>query len=393
VIPIDPEHLDKLLEFVPDRPKQRAVGDSPRAYLDRLNEITQLDLNGPPGVSAGAISRGEIQSLAQDNKVDSLVLYAAVMGWGGRGKDSRNYRTSLEGASLKNLRVALDQLRNSRATRQQDFADIQKATSSIRGLGISFYTKLLYFLRQQRAGDRPAYILDQFTAKSARLLFLGCPIQLTAGGYPHPDTKPADYEWFCAALEALGRHIDPQNPWTGEQVEIALFDERSGDWRKYVRSFFAAKSPQRARSSSPDSLPSPTLAQSLALAGLIAAEHLKAYSDGTELPPLNGSVTATAKINCGNLKGLNWQYVVIRKEVRAAVYIPSSQRARYDALRKFLGVRDHEFGDGIRGTGFKDGRSCTLSLPIPRGSQTAEDLARQAVAGMSELFTTVAEII
>lgn len=390
---IDRKHLAKLLESVPERPVQTAVGDSPQAYLDRLKEITQLDFNCPPGFAADAISRGDIQTLAQGSKVEPLVLYAAVMAWGGREKDSRNYRISLEGESLKDLRVALDHLRTSRANRQQDFADLQKAAWNIRGLGISFYTKLLFFLRQQRASDPPAYILDQFTTKSARLLFLDCPIQLTAGGYPHPETRAEDYEWFCAALEDLGRHIDPQDPWTGEEVEMALFDERGGEWRKHVRSLFAAKNPSRVRSSSTDSHNSPTRAQSLAFAGLIAAEHLKAYSDGTELPPLNGSVTASAKINCGNLNGLNWQYVVIRKEVRAAVYIPTSERPRYDALRSFLGVPDHDFGEGIRGTGFKNGQTCTLSLTVPCGSLMKNTLAPQAVAAMSKLFTTVSEII
>ena len=378
--------------------KQEAVGDAPLAYCNRLSSLTNITLELPRLITTGkSISRDDLLQLCQNDHVDSLVCYAAVMAWGGRGVDSRNFRISLEGQSLHNLKKALDALRKSKSNRQQDFADFQTAALGIRGLGISFYTKLLFFLRKHRRGDRQAYILDQFTAKSATLLFPDCCIDLTNGGYPDPDTKPEDYEWFCAALERLGKELDTQNPRTGEQMEMALFDERGGDWRKHIRSYFPSRKSSKRALHSSASQPSPSLECSRRLAETISAEHIKSYAGGMELPTPKASVTAGAKVNCGKRDGIEWQYVVIGNEVRAAIFLFSNQRERYDGLRDFLGVTGHDFGGEIRGSGFKKGKTCNLSKKIPLGSAAHQDewpkIAKLAVAAMSELFVTVAEII
>jgi hypothetical protein len=117
-----------------------------------------------------------------------------------------------------------------------DFDITQTAANYIKGLGISFYTKLLYFFRPKP----DAYILDQWTAKSARLLFNPCPINLN-GDLPDPATKPAQYEWFCAQLDNFAPIVWPTIAGiTGENAEVAIFDEGRGhgEWRKYVVAHF-----------------------------------------------------------------------------------------------------------------------------------------------------------
>ncbi|MCH7225049.1 hypothetical protein [Haloferula sp. A504] len=392
---VHPEHLAKLKEYFPKAPTQLAVGDSPRSYCQRLEDITDATLVWPKEITDDALSRDGLGKLCRKPSTDDLVCYAATMAWGGRGVDSPNYRMSLEGKSFAALKGAISSLRSSTSSRQAAFEDFQSAAWNIKGLKVSFYTKLLFFLRRNRKGDKPAYILDQFTAKSAYLLFPDNRPEkfLTTGGFPRPDLHSEDYEWFCQALEDLGKQLK----WTGEQVEMALFDGRGGDWRNYIQSFFLARSNRRrAPKKRTNAVPAAKGAKH-GLATTVAAEHIRSYAGGLELPTPNASVNASAKVNCGNLNELNWHYVVVGDEVRAAVFIPSGQIRRYNALRKRLGITGHNFGGGIVGTGSKGGKSCTLSISTQGGYTTDPSawpgIANLAVRRMHDLFTTVAEII
>ena len=226
-------HLDFLRECFKKPPAQGKVGSRPDRYLRELNKIRGTAHSFPGSISSRAkLDRAAVQRVARDPKIDPLVAYAAAMAWGGR--NFSNYRYSLESKSGENLIKILSVLRVSNSNRQQDFKRTQKACDSIKGLGISFYTKLLYFFRP--ASD--AYILDQWTAKSAILLFPDCPIKLTYSGMPSPVTKPEDFAWFCRALECLGERIHDGKTWSGEEVEQAVFDRPKGKWREYVRAHF-----------------------------------------------------------------------------------------------------------------------------------------------------------
>ena len=245
-------HITKFWTCFPTPPAQPAVGDSPQAYLNKLNSLCGLTLAWPGAHPTGQLTRNQLRAVCRDTNVDVLIAYAAVMAWGGRGVDSRNYRLSLSVKSRPHLTSILEQLRTSEKSRQADFVDMQQAAENIKGLGISFYTKLLFFFRE----EADAYILDQFTAKSAKLLFDPCQIVLNSSGYPDPDNTPASYEWFCASAEAMGRGRTPPPTWTGEQVEQAMFDVRGGVWRKYLRSIYGkAGSKKTQKSKTPPPTP------------------------------------------------------------------------------------------------------------------------------------------
>ncbi len=398
-------HIRKFWESFPTTPDQPAVGHSPQDYLEKLNTICGLRFVWPAAYPPGKLTRPELRKLCRDTKVDVLVAYAAVMAWGGRGVDSRNYRLSLEAQSRKNLGVILEALRKSTNDRQKDFEEMKRAAANIKGLGISFYTKLLFFFRKKP----DAYILDQFTAKSSSLLFDPCPVILTTSGYPDPNTTPESYESFCSNVEALAK--SPQQPtvWTAEQIEQAMFDVRGGTWRKHIRSVYGKATTKRTNQ--PKVLPAVRKISTMApkgitpaaaigndsLPALVASVHAKAYRASRELPgeqPQLGTAIPV-RVHCRQIDGVDWQYAFHQTKLHAEVFIPAKHVARYNALRKYLGVTDHNFGDGIRGNGAKNGKTRSIKLTVPQGLNAPQNdwhaIADQAVDAMAILFDRVCE--
>ena len=403
------EHIDKYWNCFPIPPAQPAVGDSPQVYLAKLNQLCGLTLAWPGAHPLGQLTRIQLRKLCRDAEVHVLIAYAAVMAWGGRGVDSRNYRSSLSEPSRTALIAILTQLRASQQTRQDDFDAMQRAAENIKGLGISFYTKLLFFFRKKD----DSYILDQFTAKSAKLLFDPCQIVLNSSGYPDPDNTPASYEWFCASAEAMGRGRTPPPTWTGEQVEQAMFDVRGGVWRKYLRSIYGkavSKKTQKSKTPPPTPPAPPHTAAGAApapgggdsLPSRVAIAHAVAYQAGIELPGANPQVNPPLagqpfRVHCSLIDDVTWQYAFQKNSIHAEVFIPRHHIARYDALRAFLGVDEDDFGDGILGNGAKNGKTRSIKLTIPRGLNAPpnewDEIAQLAVAAMTTLFDRVSEII
>ena len=390
-------HMARFLECFPNPPAQPAVGDDPRAYLRKLNHLSGLTLEWPASHPTGQLSRVQLRELCRDPKVDVLIAYAAVMAWGRRGVDSRNYRLSLDQSSRSALIEVLTYLRNSRQNRLADFDAMQRAARGIPGLGISFYTKLLFFFRQ----EADAYILDQFTAKSATLLFDQCRIVLTSSGYPAPDNFPAAYEWFCASAEFLAREKTASPAWTGERIEQAMFDIRGGSWRNYVRSQFGDPALLTGKSPQTKSLTSPGTAGTTAchkLAIVIASAHREVLlEESFDLPGENPTLSASTpvRVNCGSRHGINWQYDVQQGSVHAKVFIAKQHRERYDAFCERRGITDDNFGDGVAGTGFKEGKTCAIKCTVARGASAPESdwnsIAREAVLAMHRLFECIGE--
>lgn len=160
------------------------------------------------------------------------------MAWG--GQQFKNFDSSIAAPALVPLIKALYGSANTRAA---DFATAKAQSEAILGLGISFYTKLLFFLRP--APD--AYILDQWTAKSITLLQRPPIIRLTRPTHSgfcraEPNTTPNDYEAFCRASDAMSAILWPKYLGaTGEHVEMVMFDRNRPDgfWRGFVRINFA----------------------------------------------------------------------------------------------------------------------------------------------------------
>jgi hypothetical protein len=231
--------------FYPGPPLQGAVGRSPQRYLAELPESHHpraAVLAKIPGGGKQKLTREEVRAICRNSEVPPLIACACIMAWGGR--DFFNYRKSLADGGEAIARL-VETLRASTATRAEDFEATQQAVESIHGLGISFYTKLLFFLRP----TPDAYILDQWTAKSSVVIFQEVGIRLTAAGLPDPKTCGKDYQAFCARLEACCGSKCWGEAWkTGEEVERTLFDSPKGLWRTCVKAQSGEETVARRRS-------------------------------------------------------------------------------------------------------------------------------------------------
>jgi hypothetical protein len=329
------------------------------------------------------------------------------MAWGGRGLMSRNYRLSLRKETAEKLVSVLTTLRVADKALKEDFNIIQQAAEEIKGLGISFYTKLLFFLRR----DEDAYILDQFTAKSAQLLFNPPPVRLTSQGYPLSDKRPEEYEDFCRRVEELSSNLQQMNVgWTPEKVEQAMFDIRGGSWRKYLRSHFPPKAALRKSNMTTQKIGSTTTGvkghrdidkKMMTLANkIVELHHTYLENDDIELPIMDGDITSTLslRIHCFSIDGITWQYSIQQKSVHAQVFIPNKHIGRYDMLCKALDVHNHDFGSGIMGSGSnKDGRTRSIKLTLTFSTSlddtNIDEYARKSVQNMSTLHKEIGEYI
>ena len=225
----------KPTDFFTTPPVQGPVGKRPKSYFPDLPGGASSYFNSiqrTPGNGEEILNRDQVREVARDMEVHSLVAYACIMAWGGR--NFRNYRLSLENNNSTKVVELVTYLRKSTASREIDFDYAQTAATKIPGIGISFYTKLLFFLRK----TPDAYILDQWTAKSAMVLFPNTGIELTYAGLPHPKTSAKNYGDFCRAID--GCVGDSPSAWgkawtNGEEVERTMFDRPGGPWRSWLK--------------------------------------------------------------------------------------------------------------------------------------------------------------
>lgn len=112
---------------------------------------------------------------------------------------------------------------------RKDAFSLFQNRNAIRGLGPSYFTKLLYFCGVN--GDH--WIMDQWTAKSVNLLF-GKVIVPMRGDAISPAVTAEHYVSYCDAVDQIAQRIGSD----GSTAEIRLFDQGGrlpGYWRAYVK--------------------------------------------------------------------------------------------------------------------------------------------------------------
>ena len=387
----------KPTDFFTAPPEQGPVGRSPQRYVDELPEVHRPDASERKRIPHGGakpLTREEVRELCRNMKLPPFTAYACIMAWGGR--DFGNYRRSLEDGGERIGRLIAN-LRSSTATRLEDFKTTQKAARSIPGLGISFYTKLLFFLRKKP----DAYILDQWTAKSAVFLFPETGVQLTVIGLPDPATTGPTYEAFCSRLEACCGPDGWGPAWrTGEEVERTLFDSPTGPWRQWLKSHWEAlERPRRAarRTSSAGSTDDGSSEPALrALVEAIKSRYLQMTEQDLAVPDGCGGFAKPNRLHVCARRTIQFQFILNRGDVRAQLFFQLDGVPLYDRLVEELHPADvgrrHDFGQGITGNGPKQGitRQISLSSLVSGGYASPPavwpTIAESAVEAMATLF-------
>jgi Putative 8-oxoguanine DNA glycosylase OGG-like protein len=222
---LNADHFKKFKETYKGKPpEQGKVGQKPSCLFRKLEEPFSNKLYDQQ------LDRETLRTICHNEK-NNIHILICIMAWGEmRFSNVKHLKTILEAEEMRNkLSEIISQLKKSNLSREQAFNLLKESKQKgfLKGIGISYYTKILYSFCSD------AYILDQWTAKSMRLLFNDFPITLTKDGLPSPKTSSDDYESFCEAIEELARKLK----WKPEQVEIGLFGKgltKPLCWRDYI---------------------------------------------------------------------------------------------------------------------------------------------------------------
>lgn len=194
---------------------------------------------------ARRLDRDEVRAFCARKDVAIGFRVAVAMAWGrSNARSPRNNRALW--ASIPNIALLLERLPD--MSRRQAFAEFRRlvGTGALRGMGPSFFTKLMFFF-----GCPGAYILDQWMAKSMLALlpvnwhpgagrhpeFALSSISFVRLGYGgqsiHPAMSDSDYERYCLALEDL---VLPLGRTDAADVERWLFSDPDSAWRRFLKS-------------------------------------------------------------------------------------------------------------------------------------------------------------
>ena len=209
------------------------AGSNPRKWVAHLSPGI-IELNSFPDKR---LVRQDIFDIANCRKTDDLYLAINIAAWGGMKRD-HGHRLFDEWPVWGGIMAAM---RDGRLTRQQAYKAFSKlrVSGALPGMGPAYYTKMIFFALEKR----DAFIMDQWTARSANLL-LGRKLVNTlrtgaSGRDPAPqwvsDKNTSEvYEEFCRFIYELADQCSLEG---GEaSVEEALFStgRGRGRWRNYV---------------------------------------------------------------------------------------------------------------------------------------------------------------
>jgi hypothetical protein len=231
-------HLSKFLEF---NFQQGPVGVAPYewAHTYLKGHTSQQPLKALlSNLPKQKLNRNEVYQICA-SEIDVLFGYLCVMAWGNQGKPGPRHPSEAWESSYA-ISKLLSEIRRGlpRAVAYNCFTT--KGGSKFKGLGPSFFTKLIAFFSK----DKNAYIMDQWTARSINLLMGSEIVQLTSGRYVSQTNTGMNYEAFCVAVEKLTEICNLKNPYgpvqSAEEIEARLFSEggkgdKAQPWRVYVR--------------------------------------------------------------------------------------------------------------------------------------------------------------
>ena len=187
---------------------QGAVGDIPHAWAN------QMGINHNYNLPKKSLTKTELINIC--NNEDVLFGYLCVMAWGaqGRGPSGPKYAQSCW-ASKEKMEFLIKSVKNNHLSRENAYNIFAKKENKIKGLGPSYFTKLLFFF----SSNRKNYIMDQWTTKSV-LLLTNINFIKHGNGYPNNKNDGVNYELFCRVIDDLAKVLNLDS---GVEMEEQLF--------------------------------------------------------------------------------------------------------------------------------------------------------------------------
>jgi len=214
------KHFDKLASIKYERQGEIPINRNLLIKFCKNKKLKSLE----------RINREDIFKLTNDKFVSDFELTILVLLWGGIRKS--NLELFIE--EKKKWTPLINEIRNSKKSNRKDvfkkFQELRK-NGSIKGVGIAFYTKLIYFLSKDRSNV--GYILDQWTAKSINLLFTPKEIKLYGSSFVSDKNDESNYERFCKKIEFLSKKLKC-TPSEAEEMIFSYGGRKRGEWRIYL---------------------------------------------------------------------------------------------------------------------------------------------------------------
>ena len=153
--PMNIENYNQLISNLPVREQcfstQRLTWSKAEGQIQWLKELNDKLFAGNPSLT---ISRQDIFETIETREIIIKTIY-----WGyPRGMRGNHFVNILKNIDL--IERTLSDLKNNSNLTSNDFSELSKTFASVEGLGLSTYSKLLYFLKL-KFENAPCLILDQ----------------------------------------------------------------------------------------------------------------------------------------------------------------------------------------------------------------------------------------
>ncbi len=232
--------LRRKLEADQERHQQTGQGVIGRKVRPWAASVWKGSAHTPDlsNLNESGLSRSDVLSICHDQITPLFESMVSICAWGSMKRD--HARTFFESYGINGqvtpVKAALEELRNSRVSRREDFSTMQTLRQSgvLQGVDIAYFTKFLFFLRPAQ----DAYILDQWTAKSINFLVKDDLIILSKDGYVTGRNTPDQYETFCNLIDKLAETLGFAS---GAIMEEKIFSQGGRNpypWRRLIKDSF-----------------------------------------------------------------------------------------------------------------------------------------------------------
>jgi len=232
-------------------------------------------------------NKRDVQAMVANKNNSSLKLFFYIMAWGGMVNRANNPQMLYRKLKTdKQARVAfirtLDTIRFGNVSNAQAFDMIQdlRDRGYLPGLGVSFFTKVLYFLRP----GKNAFILDQFTIKAINYLNSkdprSYPKLAMTGDMPASNLTGQDYEAYNQAIKQVAIDLKEElGNMSPEEAEFTIFGAFGNAFRPQVDKWFQSQKgssqPRVQRQPAPVQQPTNKLAQYASQAQSLWNKHIQ----------------------------------------------------------------------------------------------------------------------
>lgn len=148
-----------------------------------------------------------------DSSQNALRPFLLTMIWGFYNNGYGTYRTNKYIESDENIGII------KKAIESDNLEDSFQSFNKIKGLGISYITKILYFMTKAKSADNYALIFDARVANS--LIKLTAPVELFEIVRVEPRPSFSNYQKYNKLIHNLANQIQVE----ADQIELYLFNQ------------------------------------------------------------------------------------------------------------------------------------------------------------------------